>query len=222
MSVPPGARVRLGRGLYAVLDADAAARRGVPLLPFARAVLAARPAAAQLRAKHLSPRDTLALLRELSPAARAAGVPLFANDRPDLALLAGADGVHVGQGDLPLREVQALAPGLPVGVSTHTVGELQRALAERPDYVAFGPIWETASKEGAEPVVGTAALEDASREARRAGIPLVAIGGVDLARAPELARLGIAAAAISALFPAAGLEAVPAWVARLHAALGGG
>ncbi|MBM4363286.1 MAG: thiamine phosphate synthase, partial [Deltaproteobacteria bacterium] len=103
----------------------------------------------------------------------------------------------------------------------HTADELVRALADRPDYVAFGPVWETASKDRAEPVVGLGALEVASEQARRAGVPLVAIGGVDLARAPDLARLGVAAAAISALFPANGLESVPAWVAELHSALGG-
>jgi thiamine-phosphate pyrophosphorylase len=143
-------------------------------------------------------------LRELVPRCRAAGCLLFANDRPDLALLAGTDGVHVGQDDVPLAEVRRLAPRLQIGVSTHTLAELKAALAERPDYVAFGPVFATPSKLNPEPVVGIEGLEQAHALAQNAGIPLVAIGGIDLERAPDVARHAEAAAIIGALVPREG------------------
>src|SRR5690349_18084633 len=86
------------KGLYAILDLDFLHQHGVEPLPFADAVLAGRPAALQVRAKSAGARDALALLRAVQARAAAASVPLFANDRPDLALLAGCAGVHLGQG----------------------------------------------------------------------------------------------------------------------------
>src|SRR5579883_2868346 len=100
------------RGLYAIADLAALAARRIDPLAFADAVLAARPAALQLRAKEAPPRDTLALLRALAPRCHGAGVPLVANDRPDLAVLAGCDAVHVGQDDMPVDRVLRIAPGL--------------------------------------------------------------------------------------------------------------
>jgi thiamine-phosphate pyrophosphorylase len=189
------------RGLYAIIDMDALEARRIPVLDFAERVLLARPAALQLRAKRAAPRDTLALLVALGPPCRQAGAWLFANDRPDLARLAGCDGVHVGQTDLAVASVRSVAPGLRVGVSTHDLSQLSAALAERPDYVAFGPVFPTRSKARPDPVVGLDGLEVAARAARDAGVPLVAIGGVDLERAPRIAAIGVAAAVIGALLP---------------------
>jgi thiamine-phosphate diphosphorylase len=155
----------------------------------------------QLRAKELGARETLELLRALVPLCRAAGTLLFANDRPDLAVLSGADGVHVGQSDLAIADVRRFAPALKIGASTHDDDELDRALAERPDYVAFGPVFPTSSKANPEPVVGLERLARAKERASAAGIPLVAIGGIDHDRAPSIARLGLPAAVISALVP---------------------
>lgn len=209
------------RGLYPILDVDSLRARSLDVLAFAGAVLAARPAVVQLRAKSSSARDTLALLTALAPICQRAGAALFANDRPDLALLAGAPGVHVGQDDLPLAEVRRVAPALLVGVSTHTLGELERALDARPAYVAFGPVFATASKSDHEPCVGLDGLRTAHERATRAGVPLVAIGGIDLARAPESAPFADAAAVIGALLPAGGLDEVTARARALDAALGG-
>jgi thiamine-phosphate pyrophosphorylase len=187
------------RGLYPIVDLDTLAKRAVPALLLAEAVLTARPPLLQLRAKHQSPRAVLDLLTQLKPLCARAGTLLFANDRPDLALLAEVDGVHVGQDDLPIEDVRRLPGKLRIGVSTHDELQLERALALRPDYVAYGPIFSTASKELADPALGLAALGRASKLARAAGIPLVAIGGLTLDVAPELAKGSVVAAVISDL-----------------------
>jgi len=208
------------RGLYPILDLDSLDARALDVLAYARAVLAAGPKVIQLRAKSSSARDTLALLRALAPICQNAGATLFANDRPDLALLAGVAGVHVGQHDLPLAEVRRVGPELLVGVSTHTLEQLDQALAERPTYVAFGPIFGTPSKADHEPPVGVAGLAAAHERSARAGVPLVAIGGIDLARAPSVAAHAEAAAVIGALLPGgAGLEGVTSAAHALAQAL---
>ncbi len=209
----------LVRGLYPIIDLDALAARGLEPLAFARAVLAARPALVQLRAKHASPRDALALLVALAPLCREAGVRLFANDRPDLALAAGCDGVHVGQDDLACDAVRRIAPSLAVGVSTHDPAQLAAALAARPDYVAFGPVFATGSKQGADAVVGRDALARAAGAARAAGVPLCAIGGFDEERIAAVARHADLVAVIGALLPPDGaLDAVTARAVALSAA----
>ncbi|HEY3497665.1 MAG TPA: thiamine phosphate synthase [Polyangiaceae bacterium] len=213
------------RGLYPIVDVETLRARGLPIVEFADAVLAARPRLLQLRAKASGARETLELLRALKPRCAAAGALLFANDRPDLAVLAGADGVHVGQGDLSLSDVRAFAPQLAVGVSTHGVDELEAALAGRPAYVAFGPVFGTLSKRNPEPTVGSVGLAEAGARARRAGVPLVAIGGIDLERAPSVAEHAAAAAVIGALVPPAGagmFEAARERALALQAALGAG
>jgi thiamine-phosphate pyrophosphorylase len=209
------------RGLYAICDIDVLRARSVPPLEFIEAVLAARPAALQLRAKSLGARATLELLRAMQARCAPLGVPAFANDRPDLALLAGCSGVHVGQDDPSVPDARRAAPGLAVGVSTHTLAQVDQALAEAPSYLAFGPIFSTQSKAGAEPAVGLAALAEVSRRCRAARVPLVAIGGLSLERAPEVSALADAGAMISALLPPGGLDDVQRAAALLHRALGG-
>ncbi len=209
------------RGLYPIVDTDTLSARGIEPIEFAEQVLAAEPPLLQLRAKRLGGRDTLSLLSALLARCRARGTLLFANDRPDLAMLAGCDGVHVGQDDVPLALVRRLAPGLKVGVSTHDLDELDRALAERPDYVAFGPIFATASKENPDPVVGVEGLELAAGRAREAGVQLVAIGGITLERAPLIGRAGALAAVIAGLLPeSAALSEVSSRAQAFQRALG--
>jgi thiamine-phosphate pyrophosphorylase len=191
------------RGLYAIADVEALEQRGLDPVRFAASVLAARPAALQLRDKKGGARRTLALLREIAPLAAEAGVPFFANDRPDLAKLARCPGVHVGQDDLPVALCRSVAPGLLVGLSTHDDAQLQAALEEAPDYVAIGPVFPTASKDRPSPVVGLAALGALAARVHRArpGMAVVAIGGVSAATAAEVGRLADAAAVIGALLP---------------------
>jgi thiamine-phosphate pyrophosphorylase len=149
-------------------------------------------------------------------------VPLFANDRPDLAILARCDGVHVGQDDLPYAEVRRIVPQeMMIGLSTHGPEQLAEALSLKPTYVAFGPVFGTASKLNADPTVGLSGLRASCEAARGAGIPLVAIGGIDRSRAAEVIATGARwAAAISDL-----VDPDPAEIARraraLHLALGG-
>ncbi len=210
------------RGLYPIVDVDSLERRSISVLDYAQALLAARPRLLQLRAKKSSAKDTLALLRALRPLCGEADCWLFANDRPDLAVLAGCDGVHVGQTDLAFAEVRSIAPGLKVGVSTHDLEQLEDALASRPDYVAFGPVFGTTSKENPDRVVGLEGLAQADSRARRAGIPLVAIGGITLERAPAIRERHAIGAVIAALLPdGAELGEVTGRARALSVALGG-
>ena len=213
------------RGLYAILDVTSVVGRGLEPLRVAAALLRANPAALQVRAKGLAEDTTLALLRAVAPLCRAARVPLVANDHVELALAAGCDYLHVGQEDMSLDRVRALAPSLRVGVSTHTLAQLDSALATRPDYVAFGPVYATASKEQPDPCVGVDGLSAAATRAREAGIPLVAIGGITLDRAPLVAPWCESGAVIAAVLPGAESGApydeVTTRAMALHAALGG-
>lgn len=190
------------RGLYGILDVDTLERLGLDLSHAAKALLAGGVRVLQLRAKERSAADTLFWLRTILPLARQAGVPLFANDRPDLAALVGVDGVHVGQDDVPASEVRRAFPQLRVGVSTHNLEQLTEALGAAPDYVALGPIFTTQSKKNPDPVVGLEMLGEAAVMTRRAGIPLVGIGGIDVTRAAAVVDAGAWPAVIGALMPA--------------------
>ncbi len=195
------------RGLYAIVDLDVLDTRGLDPVAFAAAALGAKPCALQLRAKSATAERTIALLRALKPLCAEAGVPLVANDRPDLALVGGADFVHVGQTDASPSLVHTVAPNLALGISTHTPEQLNEALHARPSYVAFGPVWSTSSKLLADPVVGVQGLKQAARLVRLferehgSAPPLVAIGGVTLDRIAEIAGYVAAAAVISDLVP---------------------
>jgi thiamine-phosphate pyrophosphorylase len=213
------------RGLYPIVDVDALRARDVDVVAFAESILSARPPLLQLRAKSLGASETLALLRELVPRCRASGALMFANDRPDLAVLAGCDGVHVGQTDLPVAEVRRFNPQLKIGVSTHDLAQLREALTAAPDYVAFGPIFPTRSKSNPDPTVGLSQLQRASAECRAMRCSLVAIGGITLENAASVAPFAELAAVIAELLPDPGATALDSSVARaraLHQALGGG
>ena len=210
------------KGLYAIVDTKVLAARHTDPIAYARALLAMRPAAIQLRAKDVSAREILGMLRALGPMCRQLGVPLVVNDRADLAALAGCECVHIGQEDLPYELVHRIAPQLGVGISTHDPEQLARALAIRPRYVAYGPIFETASKANPGPPVGVEGLRVASRLARAAGVPLVAIGGITLARVQEVVEHADACAVIGDLYlPGATLADVTERARLIHIALGG-
>jgi thiamine-phosphate pyrophosphorylase len=207
----------LPRGLYAIADVECITRARFEVIPFVRALLEARPACLQVRAKSLGARDYLALLETVVPLAKAASVTLFANDRPDLAWLSGCDGVHVGQTDLPVEAVRRLPGHLLVGVSTHDASQLSQAFAERPSYVAVGPVYDTASKQNPEATVGLELLAEAQRLSVASRIPLVAIGGIDAARVLEVRGYVQYVAVISALLPKDGkLSTVTRLATDLH------
>ena len=123
---------------------------------------------------------------------------LFINDRPDVARLCGADGVHLGQEDLPLAEARAIVgPGMIIGISTHSDAEIDAA--QDADYIGFGPIFTTQSKPGAA-LPRPHGIEGLRRAVRRSRVPVVAIGGITAANAGEVAAAGAhCAAAIAEL-----------------------
>lgn len=186
-------------GLYALVDVDALEARRLDPVAVAEALVAGGAAVLQLRAKKLATRPMLSLAEKIVAVAR--DVPFYVNDRLDVALAVGA-GVHLGQDDLPVEHVRRIAPATPVGISTHDLAQLERAVSERPTYVAYGPVYGTSSKENPDPVVG---LEGVRRAAELAGdVPLVAIGGITVERAAEVVSAGATwIAVIAGLLPAA-------------------
>lgn len=135
----------------------------------------------QLREKNLPDRVLLAALEEAREATARLGVPLVVNDRPDLAVLVGADFVHVGEDDVPVAAARRF--GLGVGLSTHAPREIDAADA---DYIGVGPVHETPTKEG-RPAVGLELVRYAAAHAR---VPWFAIGGIDRTNVAEVAAAG--------------------------------
>ena len=161
----------------------------------ARAACEGRAAVVQLRAKRAIDRDTLAWCRAIREITRESGTLFIVNDRFDLAVATGADGVHLGQEDLPPGRIPAEArEELLVGRSTHDALQARRACQEPIDYLAFGPVFGTTSKQSDYDARGLAALGEIASIA--GALPLVAIGGIDLRRVAEVIRAGAAAAAV--------------------------
>jgi len=207
-------RGRLG-GLFVLADDGPAWRRGP--VEQAEAACAGGARVVQLRAKRATDREALLWAREIRALTRAAGALFFVNDRFDLALLAEADGVHLGQGDVPPARLPAGArASLLVGRSTHTRAELLGALREGVDYAAFGPVFETRSQESAPAARGLAALGEAARLA--APLPLIAIGGIAAARIAAVCAAG--AAGVAVLSAVAGADDALAATRALVRALG--
>ncbi|MCG3179730.1 MAG: Thiamine-phosphate synthase [Phycisphaerae bacterium] len=156
-----------------------------------RAAIAGGVDAIQLREKNLPDGELLARARRLVSLCREAGVLSVINDRPDIARLADADGVHVGTSDLPVAAVREIVKSSQfVGTSTHNADELERAIAGGPDYVAAGPMFATAIKPEygvSGPAYARAAIARLDAE----GIPHVAIGGITLENVGELAAAGV-------------------------------
>ncbi len=152
----------------------------------------------QLRAKRSTDRECLELARWASKRAHDFGALLLVNDRIDLADLAGADGVHLGQDDLPPEHIPIeLRQRLLVGLSTHDLNQVRESRNRPVDYIAFGPIFRSESKTSAYDARGLRMLERAVREAHH---PVVAIGGIGLRNMAHIRRTGaVAAAVISAI-----------------------
>ncbi len=160
--------------LYVILDRAAAGSRELTAL----AAQAIRGGAdvLQLRDKAASARALLEEARRLLPITRQAGIPLIINDRVDVARASKADGVHLGQEDLPLQEARAiLGDSFLIGKSTHSLDQARTAMREGADYLAIGPVFATPTKPD-YPCVGAALISQVSAIADR---PLVCIGGID-------------------------------------------
>lgn len=191
---------KLPRGLYALLDDGV--RPGLDLRAAARAVIAGGAGVLQLRLKHHSDRDALALARDVV----ALGTPVIVNDRVDLALLSGAAGVHLGDDDLPVAAARrVLGPTALIGATTRDLAGIRRAAAEGADHVGLGPVFVTATKRVPHPPLG---LDGLAAIARESPLPIVAIAGITEATIGAVARAGAHCAAVaSALLDADDLRA---------------
>jgi thiamine-phosphate pyrophosphorylase len=151
----------------------------------------------QLRAKTLASGPLLALAQELAAESRRADATFVLNDRADLARLAGASGVHVGQTDLsPVDARRVLGPGAIVGLSTHSEAELAAAMEEPVDYVAVGGVFPTSMKSPGHPVVGLDFVRRAAALGAAHGKPIVGIGGITIERAASVLDAGASSIAV--------------------------
>jgi thiamine-phosphate pyrophosphorylase len=201
-------------GLYAIIDPEHCDKRDPVWV--AERVLHGGCAALQFRAKSMPGRDRLVAARAIALRCREAGVPFWINDHLDLAMLVDADGLHLGQDDIDVSDARTLWGDRPIGLSTHSLAQVRTAARAGADLLGFGPVFETASKANPDPVVGADGLRAACEESE---LPIVAIGGVTLARAAEVAQTGARfAAAIGAICSA---ESPREAAATLHAALTG-
>lgn len=149
----------------------------------------------QLRDKTADARDFFAQAVEAIEYAHARGAMIIVNDRVDIALASRADGVHLGQNDLPPEEARKiLGPEAVIGFSTHSVRDAERALDLPIDYLALGPIFATSTKDDPDPVVGAEALKHAAM--LKGDFPLVAIGGITLDTARSVLDAGADSIAI--------------------------
>jgi thiamine-phosphate pyrophosphorylase len=189
----PQRRWALPSRLYLIVDPLDTGRDPVAL---ALAMLAAGARLLQLRLKGCSTRDLLTVAARLREMTAAAGATFIVNDRADLALAVGADGVHLGQEDLPVEVArQLVGPGRLLGFSTHSEVQLEAARGTGADYLSLGPIFATTSKAAADPVIGIQRLRTARPLVAQ---PLVAIGGITAATAREVLNAGAEAVSVIA------------------------
>lgn len=184
---------------YPILDTELCGRRGLDLVPAAEAILDKGARILQLRNKTFFSRDVFAAAQRIAALCAAAGAQFVINDRADIAMLLDA-GLHVGQDDLPPDAARRLiGPARLLGFSTHNETQLRAALREPVDYIAFGPIFGTASKRNPDPVVG---VDELRRLRALSGKPVVAIGGITRANARQVIDAGAdSVAIIAALLP---------------------
>lgn len=148
----------------------------------------------QVRAKNLPDRSAYEELEQVAAACREYGARFVVNDRPDLALAAGAAGVHLGQEDLPVKIARGiLGRAAIIGLSTHNESQFLAALTEDVDYLALGPIFESPTKPGANRPVGCEAL---ARYTAMTQLPVVAIGGISLDNVTQVWEAGAASVAV--------------------------
>ena len=176
-----------------VLITEALCRR--PWLDTAAAAIRGGAGCVQLREKQLGDGEFLRRARQLRELTEAHGVLLAVNDRPDIARLARADIVHVGQDDLSVRDARRIAGAdLLIGKSTHTLPQCEAALADEPDYLAVGPMFQSETK----PQPHIAGPETLAAARQMTDLPLVAIGGVTAESAPQLIAAGASCVAVCA------------------------
>ena len=196
--------------LYLVTDRTLSLGRST--VEVVRAAIRGGVSCVQLREKGCSTREFLAEARLLKARLAGTGVPLFINDRLDVALAVGADGVHLGQNDLPIADARRLVGNrMIIGISAESVADAVRAEAEGADYIGASPVFTTPTKTDTAPPLGLDGLRAIRRAVR---LPLVAIGGIDADNAAQVLRAGadglaVVSAIVSAPCPrtaAAGLR----------------
>ncbi len=148
----------------------------------------------QLRAKSLTDREHLALARRLKGSCAAAGVPFLVNDRLDIALLSGADGIHLGVDDLPPGDVREASPvGFLIGFSPETDEQIRSLNASSVDYLGVGPVFGTRTKGDAGPALG---LDRFAERCAISPVPVVGIGGITVGNASSVRDAGAAGVAV--------------------------
>ena len=200
-------------GLYIILDPSVCPAR--PLVEVLTVAAEAGAPLFQYRNKTASMKEAYGEALALRQAAAKAGVLFIVNDRCDLALAVDADGVHLGQGDLPLDLARrVMGPDKLIGISTHNLDQVRDATAGKPDYLGFGPIFTPGSKQDHDPVVG---LEGLRAMRRLTSLPVFAIGGIQIDQAGEVMRAGAnGVAVISAILKAPDISyAVNAFLAQM-------
>ncbi len=196
--------------LYLVTDRTLSLGRST--VEVVRAAIRGGVSCVQLREKGCSTREFVDEARLLKALLAGTGVPLFINDRLDVALAVGADGVHLGQNDLPIADARRLVGNrMIIGISAESVADAVRAEAEGADYIGASPVFTTPTKTDTAPPLGLDGLRAIRRAVR---LPLVAIGGIDADNAAQVLRAGadglaVVSAIVSAPCPrtaAAGLR----------------
>lgn len=190
---------------YPVIDVTLCAARGLAAGALAAACLRGGARLLQVRWKDGASRDFLAVVQSVVALARPYGACVIVNDRVDIALMGGADGVHVGQEDLPAADARnLLGPAAQIGLSTHDEPQIDAALETDVDYVAVGPIHATSTKDTGYGARGA----DLLRHAAGRGKPIVAIGGISLENGRSVLDAGASSlAVISDLLEGGGPEA---------------
>lgn len=129
----------------------------------------------QLREKDVDDRALLTAGREIRSVTRGSATQFVINDRADLAVLADADVLHLGQGDLSVDDARKIVGQMPIGLSTHSIAQARQALAQNPAYIGFGPVYPTTTKKCPDPTVGVELLSEVIKFST---VPVVAIGGI--------------------------------------------
>ena len=205
-------------GLYVILDPSICPGRF--LVEILKEATAAGAKLFQYRNKSASMKEAYAEALILRRVAAELGVTFIVNDRCDLALAVDADGVHLGQGDLPYGDARRImGTSKFIGLSTHNPNQVQEADRVKPDYIGFGPIFKPGSKQDHDPVVGVQGLKEIRRHT---SLPIFAIGGITVENAGDVMRAGAnGVAVISAIVAAPDIgQAVTSLVSRIAASAG--
>ncbi|MDD3232670.1 MAG: thiamine phosphate synthase [Candidatus Methanomethylophilus sp.] len=180
--------------LYAITDRDMLRQRGKNEVEAGREAYAGGADVVQLRLKNTDGGEMLSVAKQMQKAADEYSKIFIVNDRVDVAVLAGADGVHLGQSDIPVKEARKLTgPDMIIGVSVDTPEEARQAVADGADYVAVGAIFPTATKKNAKQGVG---LDSVFLIKQAVKVPVVAIGGINRGNMTEVFRAGADSVAV--------------------------